>query len=151
MALVLHSSGPSTLGRGGCELGYGGISRSIAVEIDTYRSSDRCDDPPTPHISIQRDGDAHHRSSSWCSDQLPKLDDGKSYWCRVEVDGGKRMRVFFSDKQEDWVELTSEGVVVTGGNCLGWTASTGGLHQKHEVLSFEVWEAALDMAKDVVL
>lgn len=151
MALVLHSSGTATLGRGGCELGYGGITSSTAVEIDTYRSADRCDDPPTPHISVQRDGDAHHRSSSWCSNLLPKLDDGKAYWCRAEIDCDKRMRIFFSDEQEDWVELTSGVVVVATGDCIGWTASTGGLHQKHEVLSFEVWRAAGDVTNDAVL
>ena len=67
------------------------------------------------------------------------------------MDRDKRMRVFFSDKQEDWVELTSEGILVASGDCLGWTASTGGLHQKHEVLSFEVWEAASDVVKDAML
>lgn len=157
MALVMHSDPRSTraLGQGGCDLGYGGLTRCLAVEIDTYRSVDRCEDPPTPHISVHTAGpqlvSAHHKHSIWCSkpSTLPELDDGRPYMLRLEVSHTLgELRLFFNDSSEgEFVELTDEPVSISdifhGGSpaCLGWTAATGGLHQAHVIESFELWEA----------
>ena len=164
LAFVLHSapSGEATLGRGGCDLGYGGIPASIAVEVDTYRSQDRCNDPPTPHISIHTRGlegnEAHHRSSLWCTKPgtLPDLADGREYRIKLEFTQDVRnLRIWFTDTREgeDYEELTDEPVQLP--ECLGeqryigWTASTGGLHQAHRITSFAVYEADA-VAKDAV-
>ena len=156
MALVLHADprGVQALGDGGCDLGYGGIRNCFAVEIDTYESSDRCDDPPTPHISVHTAGTdavtAHHRHSLWCTKPgtLPDLDDGGEYSIRLEVSQSQKyLRIFFNDNLEnDFVELTTEPIDIGstlgfGDKCLGWTAATGGLHQEHTVTSFVIWEA----------
>lgn len=157
MALVLHSDprGVKAIGEGGCELGYGGLQNCIAVELDTYRSSDRCDDPPTPHISVHTAGQgavsAHHRYSLWGTKPgtLPDLDDGRAYSIRLEVSiSRKQLRIFFNDNQDnDFIELTSEPITIpsvfanNAAKYIGWTAATGGLHQEHLVTDFEVWEA----------
>jgi len=51
-ALIFHNapSGAETLGRGGSDLGYGGIPNSLAVEFDTFENADRSDDPNDNHI-----------------------------------------------------------------------------------------------------
>ena len=162
-AFVLHSapSGIETLGRGGCDLGYGGLPASIAVEIDTYRSEDRCNDPPTPHISVHSRGlegnDAHHRSSLWCTrpGALPDFGDGRTYRLRLEfTQEARQLRIWFTDSEDDFEELTTEAVHLP--DCLGsqrymgWTASTGGLHQAHSIIGFELYEAETPV-KDAIV
>lgn len=153
IAFVIHSApdGVNALGKGGCDLGYGGLKSSVAVELDTYRSQDRCNDPPTPHISIHSRGhegnDAHHRSSLWCTSPgaLPDLADGRTYRLRLVFSGGYRsLQIWFTDSAagEDFEELTGGPVqlpdYLSEQKFIGWTASTGGLHQAHRILSFEV-------------
>lgn len=166
MAFVVHgaSTGTRALGIGGCELGYGGLPNSVAVEIDTYRSQDRCDDPPTPHISINTRGrspnEAHHRSSLWCTrpGSLPQLDDGHKYRLKVVVHEMTWISLFLTDSDDgtNFVQLT-QGPVEIPLLCdadaplyFGWTASTGGLHQSHEVSSFALYEAEGDAIAGVV-
>ncbi|CAG1007236.1 hypothetical protein PHYC_03406 [Phycisphaerales bacterium] len=54
-AFVLHNStaGAAPLGGGGSDIGYSGIDRSIAIEIDTFGC---CGENPTPHVSVQSRG-----------------------------------------------------------------------------------------------
>ncbi len=40
----------NAIGGGGCEMGYGGIRKSLAVEFDTYQTVDRSADPDSNHI-----------------------------------------------------------------------------------------------------
>lgn len=155
MAIVLHSDsrGAKALGQGGCDLGYGGLTNCLVVEIDTYRSVDRCDDPPTPHISIHAAGgqavSAHHRFSLWCSKPgaIPNVDDGRQYTLRLELScSRKALRIFFNDSTAgDFVELTDQPVIIasmpeTGYEFFGWTAATGGLHQSHVISDFNLWQ-----------
>lgn len=158
MAFTLHTdpAGAKALGHGGCELGYGGIKNCLAIEIDTYRSQDRCDDPPTPHIAVLTRGadgnSAHHRHSIWCTQpgSLPDLDDGATYHLRVEI-ADADLRIFFTDAGlSDWVELTDQAIrlpstLQTSPRYAGWTAATGGLHQAHAVKTWQLSEGEPDM------
>ncbi|KAI8852694.1 hypothetical protein BC829DRAFT_57280 [Chytridium lagenaria] len=87
LALVFQSHSPTALGKGGSELGYGGIPHSLAVEFDTYRSEDSCNDPIGDHISVHTRGktpnSAHHAFSLGCTTRVPKLATGKPVWVRV--------------------------------------------------------------------
>lgn len=156
MAFVMHSDaslGLQALGEGGCQLGYGGIPSSLALEIDTYVSQDRCDDPNyVPHLSLQSRGkegnDAHHRSSLWWSKRgdLPSIDDGRRYSLRIEVDDLKILRAFFTDEDGAYVSVTPSGGVLLpelrdGPYFVGWTAACGGISQSHQVLSYQVHRA----------
>lgn len=155
MAIVFHSDtrGLKALGQGGCDMGYGGLLDCLAIELDTYRSVDRCDDPPTPHISIHtgrsREVSAHHKASLWCSKQgaIPNIDDGRQYRLRAELSQNrKELRIFLDDSADGhFVELTDQPVKLsslpdTGYRFVGWTAATGGLHQSHIVSKFEIRE-----------
>lgn len=154
MAIVFHSDprGSSAIGRGGCDLGYGGLEDCLAVEIDTYRSVDRCADPPTPHISVHTGGirpvSAHHRDSLWCSKPggLPDLDSGQLHTLRIELSRPrKELRIFFTDgaEQDDFVEISNGPIDLSAlpnepYKFIGWTAATGGLHQRHVIVRYEL-------------
>lgn len=144
-------------------MGYGDIPSSIAIELDTYRSQDRCDDPPVPHVSIHSRGtagnEAHHRSSLWCTrpGALPELADGSTYTLKLEFsDGARKLRIWFTDSKdgEGFEELTDGAVslpdCLSGRRYVGWTASTGGLHQSHTILGFKIFRAE-PLASDTVV
>lgn len=71
-AFVMHQSakGAHALGTSGCQLGYGGIPQSIAVEIDCYQNQDLANDPNACHISVQtrweKENSSHHDYSLAC-------------------------------------------------------------------------------------
>jgi gliding motility-associated-like protein len=53
----------SSIGTNGEGMGFGGISPSIGVTIDTYPNGDD-DDPSYDHIAIQANGDPRHQSAN---------------------------------------------------------------------------------------
>ncbi|KAJ9063626.1 peptide-N4-(N-acetyl-beta- glucosaminyl)asparagine amidase [Entomophthora muscae] len=160
LAVVFQAQGPSALGKGGCGLGYAGIKDCVALEIDTYRSFDRCSDPDGNHISLQAgksDGNgkytpvsSHHSSSlGWTpASQLPNFQTGEWFCMSVILLPSGHFQVSLkADKEEDdqmvvvldipKVDFTS----LTNGNSLlffGFSAATGGLSQSHTVSSIEI-------------
>ena len=155
MAIVFASD--KKLGLGGYGLGYSGLGGQgdFAVEsgltacishvivltlnpVDTYRTRDYADDPPTPHISVHSPPDAHHRHSIACTppDSLPYLSDGVSRVLDLFYDGtSRRLRGFLSGlEQKDDVEIGLFDVVIPKGGQHNWhvgvTGSCGGLWQK---------------------
>jgi gliding motility-associated-like protein len=59
-AFVLQTSS-SALGTPGEGLGFGGLSPSIGITIDTHQNTDD-HDPPYNHLAIQKNGDLNHQS-----------------------------------------------------------------------------------------
>jgi hypothetical protein len=55
IAFVLQGDGPGVVGGAGGSLGYGGLSRSLAVEFDTYENGN---DPSDNHIAVVTGGRA---------------------------------------------------------------------------------------------
>ena len=127
-------------------------------ELERGCSQDTCDDPPTPHISLHASDSpsaplsAHHRSSLSCTSpgSLPPLADGRPYSIRIVYkrrDGSAQVWLTDApDGQDDRWELLFEKDVPKGlfeeGKEVwaGWTASTGGLVEAHEVIGCEIWE-----------
>jgi gliding motility-associated-like protein len=60
MVFVLQAN-PNGIGTPGEDMGFGGISPSVGITIDTYPNGDD-NDPSYDHISIQKNGDVHHVS-----------------------------------------------------------------------------------------
>ncbi|KAI9136585.1 hypothetical protein BKA69DRAFT_1128961 [Paraphysoderma sedebokerense] len=177
-AVVLQGDNETAIGLsgGGSGLGYEGIPKSVAIEFDTYYSSDKSD-PDANHISIQtrytNPNSSHHRYSIACTSRLPELNSAKHYFVKLvyippsnstesgscststlpsnTVNNGKpsNFRIFLSDSttESEFVEVLScfldlksvmtgsgEDSTLTGRNMwIGFTASTGGLCQKHDV------------------
>lgn len=111
--------------------------------VDTYRTQDHADDPPTPHISVHSPPLAHHTHSIACTrpGQIPFLSDGKNWELELVYDGVKRELSGWlngrdeaeGDETKDQVELW-QVVIPKGGASGEWyigvTGSCGGLWQK---------------------
>lgn len=64
LAFVIQTQGSNVVGGAGNAMGYGGISRSVAVEFDTYAESGEDD---APHISVQSRGNSPNQSADAAS------------------------------------------------------------------------------------
>ncbi|KAF2077993.1 hypothetical protein CYY_000717 [Polysphondylium violaceum] len=145
MAFVLQNDSLNALGIGGCGLGYQGIKNSIAIEFDTYRSSDHCRDPNDNHISIQSRGreenSAHHRFSLALGNPSRKLNDGQEHECYITYSLEKKQISVWVDSQyviqnhsidiPNLIALKDSRLAY-----IGMTAATGGLKQSHTITKF---------------
>lgn len=111
-------------------------------KVDTYRTQDYADDPPTPHISVHSPPEAHHRNSIGCTapGTLPKLSNGKEHRLQILYRGeDRRVRGYLTILSEgtvkDETDIEVFDVVVPLGDeqkpwFIGVTGSCGGLWQK---------------------
>ncbi|ORY24400.1 hypothetical protein BCR39DRAFT_561576 [Naematelia encephala] len=144
------------LGLGGYGMGYSGLGGEgdFAVEIDTYRTQDFADDPPTPHISVQSPPNAHHRHSIACTPDhsLPYLSNGQLHTLELIYNGNERllhatlMLPRSDDEQSEREVLALFDVKIPSGKGDFWkvgvTAASGGLWQRQEVVDFRLTEIA---------
>lgn len=90
LAFIIQGNGAASIGTGGSGLGYAGLARSVAVEIDNSQSTG---DPDGNHLGILTNGDvtAHLATFTPAWD----LEDGQSQTIWVEYDGvSNQLRVF---------------------------------------------------------
>ncbi|KAL0138900.1 hypothetical protein V8B55DRAFT_1518902 [Mucor lusitanicus] len=133
-AFLIQAQGEQALGGGGCELGYGGVRHSLAVEFDTYQSSDRCADPSANHISVHGRKPPHSNSAhqdyslGTLRSKIRLLSNGIIEIGLAEAQDAEYIQVlkitnhnfmeYLMPKETAWV---------------GFTASTGGLAENHDV------------------
>ncbi|KAI8336397.1 concanavalin A-like lectin/glucanase domain-containing protein [Choanephora cucurbitarum] len=144
-AFVIQSDHDHALGHGGCQLGYGGIRHSMAIEYDTYQSADRCADPSDNHISIQarkapQPNSAHHDYSLGHTSSIPSFQTGHWFKSKVrllttgviEIGVAERgmMRQVLKVSNQNFLEYVGKASKIAW---IGFTASTGGLSQSHEI------------------
>ena len=142
IALVLRGGeAPAALGRGGGQLGYGGLRNALAIEFDTWSNEDM-EDVPFNHVAIQAGGPegavGAHSEQTLATAILPLethpngLADGAAHLVRVvytprfEVDAMKHAAPQVPNTMMYWVE---EGVItdVNGNQALGtWARRTTG-------------------------
>jgi peptide-N4-(N-acetyl-beta-glucosaminyl)asparagine amidase len=149
LAFVMQNDRPDALGDNGCGIGYAGIKKSLAVEFDTFCTYDRCNDPDGNHVSVQtrytEANSAHHDYSLKCAKNLEqdfgiKLNDGKIHKTKIVYNSATKTLHVSLD--ELWIiqDLHIDISKVFGGEdetCwIGFTASTGGLHEAHDILFF---------------
>ncbi|ODN76800.1 hypothetical protein L202_05402 [Cryptococcus amylolentus CBS 6039] len=156
-----------SMGLGGYGLGYSGAGDEgdFAVEVDTYRTQDFADDPPTPHISVHSPPNAHHRHSIACTrpGDLPQLSNGEEYTLHLIYSGNtRRLRGYLTVPPSDGgEEIELVDVVIPKGRTrtdwyAGVTGSCGGLWQRQEVtkwsidlIEFEEGDVVREEADDV--
>lgn len=166
LALVLQGAGGDALGEGGSGLGYGGIARSVAVELDTYDSYATHDDPNGNHVGVHTRGaapnSAHHRAARACNTAVPPLADGRAHRVATafEWDEGNNKDKDKGDENEDergamlvlsvWLDdapvlwrvpVPAAPLLGGPGLWLGFTAATGGLSQEHLVRDIHCYQA----------
>ncbi|KAI9338429.1 hypothetical protein BD770DRAFT_400686 [Pilaira anomala] len=153
-AFVIQAQDENALGEGGCELGYGGIKNSFAVEFDTYQSKDRCNDPSGNHISVQARpmpfmNSAHHDYSLGHTSNIPLLQSGQWFKSKIRLFDSGDIEIGLgepSDKEYIKVlEIHNQNFKKYISNdfkqaWVGFTASTGGLSQNHDVQLISIIE-----------
>ncbi|MBL9000288.1 MAG: hypothetical protein JNK25_04055 [Phycisphaerae bacterium] len=147
LAFVIQSESGSAIGDGGSGLGYAnngtaGITRSLAVEIDTFGFGDEFG---APHLSLQSNGIGENRyedefSLTWA--YLFGIDpcDGEPHTVRIEYEDGTMLvsmdGELFISHAVDLHDILGDDIL--DGECawVGFTAGTGGATADQDILSW---------------
>jgi len=140
LAFVIQGVGADTLGAAGGGLGYGGVTKSLAVEIDSFQGPG---DPSGNHVGIVLNGETatHLQAHTPAFD----LEDGASHTLWVEYDGpAKVLRVFLAQgvviARPTTPVMTATGLdleaLTAGPAWFGFSSGTGGSNNNHDV---EAW------------
>jgi len=140
IAFVIQNEGLGALGGAGLEMGYTGITSSLAVEFDTWANSGDFGDD---HISVHTNGlDANSylsgTSLGWTSAGV-SLSDGSAYDVRLVYQNGQ-LDIYFNGGITPIlsvdVDIAGTLGLTDGRAWVGFVAATGGDFQNHDVLSF---------------
>jgi YVTN family beta-propeller protein len=141
LAFVIQGTGPSAVGGAGNALGYGGLSNSVAVEIDTAQGPG---DPNANHLGILTNGIVTAHLATYTPGW--DLQDGFSHTVWVEYDGPANLLHVYA--AEGIVATRPSNPVVTamldlpaivGGQAwLGWTSATSSSANYHDIESWSV-------------
>lgn len=142
MTFLLQGSAMGALGSAGGGLGYEGILKSVAVELDTYQGGT---DPNANHIGLLTNGVVSpHLSTATAPFDL---ENGSSHTLWVDYDGpADTLRVYLaqgvSTTKPTTPTLTQTGLKlpdITGPSAwVGFTGGTGGSSNTHEVLAWQI-------------
>jgi len=141
-AFVIQNESATALGVGGAELGYGGISKSVAVEFDCYRNAD-IGDQNGNHISIQTRGSdknsSNHKFSLGCvGSNISIFTDGRSHTVQISYTPQKMLEIWVDDttKSALSIQLNLENIIGSETAYVGFTGATGGLNESHDILTW---------------
>ena len=125
------------MGKDGGEKGYGGITKCISIEFDTYENYSQSEDPNGNHISVQSRGmqpnSSHHRFSFGCATELPsKINDGNIHSIFIAFDIPKSKCIIeFDDQLVLYTTIRLQDLIQSPTAFFGFTAGTGGITQTH--------------------
>ncbi|CEP07579.1 hypothetical protein [Parasitella parasitica] len=152
-AFVIQAQNEHALGGGGCELGYGGIKNCLAVEFDTYKSSDRCEDPSDNHISVHGrlppfSNSSHQNFSLGHTSRIPRLNCGQWLRSKIRLLSNGTIQVGLAEAADrDYIQvlrITNQNfmdyLIPKEKAWIGFTASTGGLSENHDVQLISLFE-----------
>lgn len=147
LCLVIQASGPDVTGNSGRGIGYNGLQRAIAIEVDTYMNSE-CNDPDGNHLAVQSNGtgtlhSAHNAPEvlGITSDIPVIVPDGRPYYLRYAYTGN-RLDVYLSQSSSleapvltiDNLDIASLLKITPSDRVwVGLTASTGQSRERHVV------------------
>ena len=136
-AIQTQSNGAGSQGGG---LGYKGITPSVGVEFDTWNNSEYSDINAN-HVGIDLGGSVVSVASV-SADSVGSLENGNTYYAWVDYNGlayDLEVRLNTTNTRPATALLTYSGNLATsiGSDVyVGFTASTGGEWEKHEIDSF---------------
>lgn len=143
--VIQHSdSGNSAIGFDGGQMGYGGISRSVAVEFDMWRNDFReNNDPSHSHISVHTNdlgrNSSEHRYSLGMTSNIQELGDGAVHDV-VIIYRDKKLSIYVDDCTAPMLEVDvdiSARLNLDGGFAwVGFTSGTASAWQNHDILSW---------------
>jgi Legume lectin domain len=140
LAFVLQNEGGEALGGSGHEMGYGGLRKSVEVELDYYPNTDEAD-PPFGHVGVMSRGRPNRH--------LKQKDPGFSLvgegtvWIsytaarhRLKVSAAEGLD---AEKPPPLVKAKAPlGKILGERAYAGFTAATGGLGASNDVLSWSL-------------
>jgi len=146
MAFILRNPNALSIGTtpGGANQGFGGISPSIIVEMDTYTNSlNPAWDPvgsPADHLAILSAGSPSHQAASAFAGPIAaippnaNIEDGQYHELRVTWDAETQLLQVHFDCLLRLEAIIDVPAVIGGDSGIyGFTASTGGLSNAHRV------------------
>lgn len=145
VAFVVQSL-TNSIGAQGGGIGYGGVTNSVAVELDTFQNPAGFD-PNSNHIGINLNGDTTHGiGSPYTAPVVPNFDDGNKWFVWVDYDGkdlavranqsGLRPPFALLSRPVDLPSLLGQEQ-----GFVGFTAATGDAWENVDILSFEYRDA----------
>jgi YVTN family beta-propeller protein len=146
MTFILQNGSLTALGSPGGGLGYEGISKSLAIELDTYLGGS---DPNGNHIGVLSGGVVSPHLATYNSPF--DLENGSSHTLWAEYDGvTKTLRVYLA---QGVVTTRPTAAAITVPNIdlpeligpnawIGFSGATGGSTNTHEVLSWSFFSNA---------
>lgn len=137
---TLFASNSSTLGGG---IGYNGLGRVVAVEIDTWMN-ERAEDVSANHISVHVPGagntTSHERDSiGSMTTGLPELSDGELHTLFLSYEPGSlSIRVDGQEAPALTVAIDLDQTLGLEGGLawMGLTSATGGCWENHDIYSW---------------
>lgn len=153
LAFVIQdaAAGVGAQGGGGCAIGYGGIERSLAIEIDTYANPPNCEtnqDPNGNHISIQTRGtlpnSPEQQYSRGVYTPATNLSDGQVHTLLINYEAG--ILSVYLDIDEitpqaipiitTTIDLSTELELTDDMAWVGLVAGTGTVAETHDILNW---------------
>ncbi len=137
---AIQNSDPTYVAGGGHHLGYTSLANSLVIEFDTAQS---LGDPSGSHISVHTNGtgpNGWEESLSLGSfNTLTPMDDATTHTAKIRYTNGE-LSVFLDDLVNPVlvvpVDLDSLLDLDQGRAWVGFTASTGGGYQNHDILNW---------------
>lgn len=133
--IVFIFSPKMAMGREGEGIGFGGVSPSIGIELDTWQNEE-IGDPYYDHLAILQNGNINHRYGLTKAIRLGNIEDCKNHRLRITWNApDKRLEVELDGKhivalQKDIVQEVFDGESEV---FWGLTSATGGSSNEHKV------------------
>lgn len=150
-AFVLHNTSNPVLSDVS-KLGYDGIPSSVAVEFDTYRNVEY-GDPNDNHISIQTGysgpNSVDHSKSLGTTTSILKMADGNIHTVSIEY-SNRTMKVSLDNQivLSALVNLASALSLSDGMGSVGFTGTTGGYSETHDILNWSFESTTTGIASE---
>lgn len=142
-AFVIQGLGSNVIGANGCQLGYGGLHHSLAVEFDNFLSQDECNDPNPCHVGIntmyESPNTADHGRAGIATTVEPLQLADKWHKSTIAF-MGKTILIWLDSRLIlGTTECNIERILKGRDGCwAGFTAATGGLSQIHIISKWKM-------------